>query len=292
LTASPDSAISLGFMVEQVYPQDSDAYPAELRHLDSPPALLWCRGRLPRPAEPLLTIVGSRAASGAGCRQAFTLAQDLAAAGYGIVSGGALGIDAAAHGGALEAGGATFAVLGCGLNVTYPDRHKDLFARVAETGGLLSEYPPDTPPRRSHFPSRNRILAALGATIIVVEASMRSGALITARLAGKLGHGVLAVPGSAGTDSLLASGAALPIASSRDITHPGGQSEAAPSSSLPEPYQALMTVLRQGPCGAPLLSRELARPLSAIFGLLTEAEIDGWVRRKAGGIYEAVLHAS
>ena len=129
-----------------------------------------------------------------------SLRSDLAGKGIVIISGGAFGIDAAAHEGALAAAAApTFAVLGCGVDVTYPDRHGPLFARIVATGGLLSEYAPGTPPRAGQFPARNRIIAALGDAVIVVEAAYRSGALITAALARSLGRPVLAVPGSSGT---------------------------------------------------------------------------------------------
>ncbi|HMF43516.1 MAG TPA: DNA-processing protein DprA, partial [Polyangia bacterium] len=164
---------------------------------------LWYVGRLPRRGDRGLAIVGARAASTAMCRLASELAASAARRGFTIVSGGALGIDAAAHRGALDAGGVTFAVLGCGVDVVYPDRHAALFAEVAAAGGLLSEYEPGTQPRHGQFPARNRIIAALAETVLVVEAGFASGALITARAAAKLGRKLLAVPGSPGTDDLI-----------------------------------------------------------------------------------------
>ena len=137
--------------------------------------------------------------------------------GFTIVSGGALGIDAAAHQGALEVGAPTFAVLGCGVDVVYPDRHAALFAQIAATGGLLSEFPLGTPPRGRQFPSRNRIVAALAEAVLVVEAREASGALVTARLAIEMGRPLYAVPGSAGTDRLIASGKARPVRDSAEL---------------------------------------------------------------------------
>jgi DNA processing protein len=123
-----------------------------------------------------LAIVGGRAATVQGCRLAARLARAAVARGYAIVSGGALGIDAAAHRGALDAGGTTYAVLGCGVDVVYPDRHAVLFDEIAANGALISEHPPGTPPKQGHFPVRNRLVAALADAVLVVEARRRSGA--------------------------------------------------------------------------------------------------------------------
>src|SRR4051794_1241332 len=148
-------------------------YPQRLAALTAMPDPLWWIGRLPRSEAPCVAIVGSRAASGAGCDRTREWAAALAARGVAIVSGGAFGIDAAAHTGALDAGGDTFAVLGCGVDVVYPDRHAALFARITAAGGLLSEMPPGTPPRAKQFPARNRIIAALADAVLVVEAAFR-----------------------------------------------------------------------------------------------------------------------
>ncbi len=147
-----------------------------------PVKALWYLGRLPQPGDRGLAMVGARAASMAGCGLARKLAAASARQGFAIVSGGALGIDAAAHRGALDAAGVTFAVLGCGVDVVYPDRHAALYADIAAAGGLISEYPPGTQPRSGQFPARNRIIAAFAGTVLVVEAGLKSGALITARL--------------------------------------------------------------------------------------------------------------
>src|SRR5579863_4160078 len=138
---------------------DAPTFPAALRQLPRSPRRLWATGRLPAAGERLLAIVGARASTAAGCRWAERLAAAAVGAGLGVISGGALGIDAASHRGALSAGGATFAVLGCGVDVVYPDRHAPLFAEIGAAGGLLSEYAPGTQPRPGQFPVRNRIVA-------------------------------------------------------------------------------------------------------------------------------------
>src|SRR5689334_23068167 len=150
-------------------------FPVRLAGVKPRAKALWLRGVAPADGQPSVAIVGARAASRAGCDRAFELARGMAAAGRQVVSGGALGIDAAAHRGALAGGGATFAVLGCGVDVVYPDRHAALFADVAATGGLLSEYEPGTQPRIGQFPARNRIIAALAEAVLVVEAGFASG---------------------------------------------------------------------------------------------------------------------
>ncbi|MFA9459254.1 DNA-processing protein DprA [Thiohalorhabdus methylotrophus] len=172
-------------------------YPDLLAESDDPPPLLYVEGRIQVLAErPALALVGSRSASRAGQRDAYAFARDLAQSGFCIVSGLARGIDAAAHRGALAGGGTTVAVQGCGPDRIYPAEHAELAAEIATQGALVSEFPVGTPPRRSHFPQRNRIISGLSLGVLVVEAGERSGALTTARWAGRQGREVLAIPGS------------------------------------------------------------------------------------------------
>jgi DNA processing protein len=261
-------------------------FPSVLARMSNPARVLWFRGRLPDPAQPALSIVGARAATTAGCRMAGELAAVAARRGHAIVSGGALGIDAAAHRGALEAGGPTFAVLGCGVDVVYPDRHGALFAEIAATGGLISEYAPGTPPRGGQFPVRNRIVAGLTESVLVVEAKFASGALVTARLAAKLGRRLLAVPGSSGTDGLIAAGQARPIRNAGELVRAlAGEATVEVPVSIPAPFGALIEALGRGDCGAVELSRRLALSLPAALALLAEAELSGWVVRRPGGVY-------
>ncbi|HTL14091.1 MAG TPA: DNA-processing protein DprA [Thermomonas sp.] len=171
-------------------------YPPLLRRIASPPPMLFVAGDPGLLWRPAVAVVGSRAATAGGRANAAAFARALAAAGLCVASGLAAGIDAAAHAAALEVGGATVAVLGTGPDVPYPPRHRPLLDRVAAHGAVVSEHPPGTGPLRQHFPSRNRILAGLSLGVLVVEAAERSGALITARLAGDAGREVFALPGS------------------------------------------------------------------------------------------------
>jgi DNA processing protein len=261
------------------------AFPAALRRSPRPPADLWFAGRLPDSHQPAVAMVGSRAASRAACRLAGDLAGSLVRSGYAVISGGALGIDAAAHRGALVAGGATFAVLGCGVDVLYPDRHGPLFAEIVASGGLLSEYPPGTPPRSGQFPVRNRIVAGLAQATLVVEARPASGALITARLAREAGRDVLAVPGSPGTDLLIASGAARAVEDSVGLLARLAGAEV-PERAVPPPLAALVEALRAGVSAPPDIAAHLGVSLPEALGRLAEAELVGWVHRLPGGRFE------
>lgn len=170
-------------------------YPGLLSRIDDPPGVLFVRGRL-EPCDALaVSVVGARHASPYGRRVASLLAGGLARAGYTVVSGLARGIDAAAHRGALDAGGRTIAVLGTGVLTIYPPEHVDLAADVIGRGAVVSEAPPLAEARAGSFPQRNRIVSGLSLGTVVVEAAERSGALITARLAGEQGREVFAVPG-------------------------------------------------------------------------------------------------
>jgi DNA processing protein len=170
---------------------------------------MYMHGEVPR-HEPLVAVVGARAASRAGLTRAHGLAGELAKRGALVVSGGAVGVDAAAHRGALAAGAPTVAVLASALDTPYPARHRPLFRDIVASGGaLLSPFPPGTPLRRWHFPRRNQALAELVDAVVVVEASAASGSLHTAVAARRAGRVLGACPGTPGTDALLFQGAAL-----------------------------------------------------------------------------------
>lgn len=190
-------------------------YPPLLRRGGNPPAVLFIDGDPTLLWRPAVAVVGSRSPTSAGVETARELADALARSGLVVASGMAAGIDTAAHEAALDTGSASYAVLGTGPDVPYPHRNTRLHGRLRLHGALVSEHPPGTGPRASHFPSRNRILAALCVGTVVVEAARRSGALITARLAGECGREVMAFPGSIrnpaarGCHRLIRDGAAL-----------------------------------------------------------------------------------
>lgn len=195
------------------------------------PIALWVRGSasLAEVAERAVAVVGARSATAYGEHVAAEFGHGLAGAGVTVVSGAAYGIDGAAHRGALTAAGPTVAVLGCGVDIPYPAGHSALLGRIADSGAVLSEYPPGTPPARHRFLVRNRLIAALGAGTVVVEAGRRSGARNTAATAVALGRLVMAVPGpissgmSVGCHDLLRSGEACLVASVSDVVESVGR---------------------------------------------------------------------
>lgn len=269
------------------------SFPKQLREIPSSPKSLWFVGRMPSAGQRLVAIVGARAATRTGCDRAHAIAAELGSGGVAVVSGGAFGIDAAAHEGALASGSPTFAILGCGTDIVYPDRHAALFARIEASGGLLSEYPPGTKPRPGQFPARNRIITGLVEAVVVVEAAMRSGALITARLAREFGRTLFAVPGSPGTDAYLRAGLAQPASCAADIERvlAGGQPEPMTAQPVPGPLAAVLDAIAFGADTPAGLCDRLGMSLPSILAILAEAEIEGFVRRAAGNTYEVIGRA-
>lgn len=196
-------------------PFGDERYPTLVASIYDPPPVLWIRGHARVLNGPLVAVVGARAASGSALAIATDLASGLARAGVTVASGLARGVDSAAHRAALESSGLTVAVLGCGADRVYPREHADLACAIARDGAVVSELVPGTPPLKEHFPRRNRIISGLSLATVVVEASDRSGSLITARCALEQGREVMAVPGSAvggrnrGAHGLLKDGAKL-----------------------------------------------------------------------------------
>ncbi len=190
-------------------------YPLKLSAIPDFPAILYGKGDRKALSAAAVAIVGSRAASSYGRRAAAVIASGLASKGICVVSGLALGIDSASHRACLDAGGITVAVKGCGININYPVRNRELEQHISEGGAVITEFPPDAAPEPRNFPRRNRIISGLSAGVVVIEASLKSGSLITASTALEQGREVMAVPGSifsfnsAGTHWLIRQGAAL-----------------------------------------------------------------------------------
>ncbi len=198
-----------------IVPWPDVRYPEALRHIHDAPLVLYLRGDAALLQQEQIGIVGSRHATRAGLDHARRFAAELSARDLLVTSGLALGVDGAAHAGALDAGAGTVAVIGCGLDRVYPSQHRRLAERVVAQGLMVSEYPPGTPARAGHFPQRNRIISGLSRGVLVVEAGLKSGSLITARMALEQGREVFAIPGSVhspvarGCHQLIKQGAAL-----------------------------------------------------------------------------------
>ena len=249
-------------IAHEVWTWDNKAYPAGLLDLHDAPPVLFARGQLHRPLGPALAVVGSRNPTHQGRENARAFAYNLCAGGYAVVSGMAMGIDAAAHQGALQADAAdhcpTVAVVGTGLDQVYPRQHHGLAQEIAEHGWVLSEQPIGTKPLPHHFPLRNRLIAGLSQGVLVVEAAMQSGSLITAQLALDQGKEVFAIPGSIhsalsrGCHALLRQGAKL-VENIQDI-----------SEELPA--QANLEAMSLEPAMPPILQDENAQAVWQALG--------------------------
>ena len=275
-------------------------YPTRLQQIPSTPPVLYLRGTLERDDETAIAIVGARHATAYGEDLAGELAAELARRGLTIVSGLARGIDAAAHHGAVAAGGRTLAVLGSGLDQIYPPEHKGLADEVAAHGALVSEFPLGTPPLRLHFPRRNRIISGLSLGVIVVEAGVGSGALITAHHALEQGREVFAVPGrvharySEGCNRLIKAGAKL-VETWEDVLSEllpqlrQRTPKRVPSPSLPSltgAEQQVFDILAEGPLHIDALIVRAGLPGGRVASALVGLEMKGLVRQLSGKVFE------
>jgi DNA processing protein len=290
--------------IELVHALDA-RYPPLLAQTPDAPALLYVRGNPQSLIAPQLAMVGTRNPTAPGVRTAREFAAYLARAGLVITSGLALGIDAASHEGALAGGGRTIAVLGSGLDVIYPAEHAELAARIAAHGAVVSEFAPGTPPRRAHFPQRNRIISGLTLGTLVVEAARRSGSLLTARLAAEQGREVFAIPGSIhnplahGCHALIKSGAKL-VESAPDILQelrineynqsvtlqfatpaPGGDT----GDGLDNDYKILLDAFGHEPASVDQLVERSGLPSPSVASMLLILELEGRVELQGDGHY-------
>ena len=283
---------------------DAD-YPEGLAGVPDPPPALFVGGGLPE--GPAVAVVGSRKASATALGAARALGRALAERGVCVVSGLALGVDTAAHEGALEAGGPTVGVLGCGIDGVYPKSNRKLFGLVREAGGLVSEYGLGEPPLRWRFPARNRVISGLSDCVVVVEAPVKSGSLITARHATDAGRDVWAVPGPIGfeecrgSNKLLADGAGVlwDVDEFADSVAPraeetprlttanggSGPEESSAVSGLPEQERAALMGVGFEPTGVDTIAGRSGVGLRELLSALALLELKGYVRRDAGGTF-------
>ncbi len=277
-------------------------YPPLLRQIDDPPLLLYGRGERAVLATPQLAIVGSRNPSPGGRDNARAFAAHLARAGLTITSGLALGIDGAAHEGALAASGKTIAVTGTGLDRVYPPRHRELAHRICAAGALLSEYALGTPPRAENFPVRNRLISGMSLGVLVVEAALKSGSLISARLATEQGREVFAIPGSIhsplarGCHALIRQGAKL-VETANDIIEelgplaqlvtPALEAHGADlDAKLTDSERDLLACLGHDPIDIDSLATRSGLTPQSVSSMLLSLELHGLVAALPGGRYQ------
>lgn len=293
----------------QVLTLGDPGYPEPLLHGGDPPLMLFLEGRAALLHKPAVAVVGSRQATPQGLAHARQFAAALSQAGVTVVSGLAAGIDGAAHEGALPGEGATVAVIGTGPDIVYPRRHHGLWQRIRQAGLVVSEHAPGTPALAHHFPHRNRIIAGLTRATLVVEATLKSGSLITARLAMEAGREVFAVPGSIlsaqsrGCHELIRQGAQL-VESPEEILRtlqlqtqgPGAASALFPSScgsEVPQagvrahtPHGRLLHAMGYDPVSLDTLIGRTGDAAPELGARLLELELQGWVARLPGGLFQ------
>lgn len=296
-----------GDATRHLIPLDDPRYPEALAGIGDPPPVLYVLGDPEVLNLPALAVIGTRNPTPSGRETAHDFARHLANAGLIIASGLALGVDGAAHEGALAGRGITFAVAGTGLDRIYPARHADLGRRIAEEGALVSELPIGTRPSRETFPRRNRILAGVSVGTLVVEAAVRSGSLITARLALEQGREVFAIPGSIhnpvarGCHRLIRQGAKL-VETGDDVLEEiaallgeqwhaaagddNGAEEAPPTRSEDPEYGHLLGCIDGKPRGVDELAVASGLDASAVASMLLRLELEGAIRAAPGGLYQ------
>lgn len=269
-------------------------YPQALLNLPDPPVLLYVKGRRELLNRPTLAVVGSRSATAQGVRNAEAFSKAASEAGLCIASGMAQGIDAAAHIGGLGGQGSSIAVVGTGLDKVYPAANRDLAHRLAAQGAIISEFPLGTPPLAANFPRRNRIISGLSLGCLVVEASLQSGSLITARLAAEQGREVFAIPGSIhapqakGCHFLIKQGAKL-VESAQDILEElVGYTTAAATPQAAAAVHPLLNHLGFDPVDIDTLATNCGLTIDALSAILLQLELEGSISTLPGGLYQRI----
>lgn len=277
---------------------DDERFPARLKHLDDCPLCIYIKGKLPKEERPSVGMVGARACSGYGREYALKFSRAMAQKGIQIVSGMAIGIDSICAGGAIEMNGTTFAVLGSGIDVIYPRDNIELYYQIIATGGgIISEYPPGTPPLAWQFPHRNRLIAGLSDMLIVIEAGKRSGTLSTAMHALNQGKEVYALPGRAndrlsqGCNELIKDGAGL-LTDVDDFLEESGlcdhsqmQEPCLPEDNPASETQKLLSFMGFEPSDVKELSEKSGLSAAEVLSILSELELEGMVKRVSGTYY-------
>ncbi|HTP98217.1 MAG TPA: DNA-processing protein DprA [Casimicrobiaceae bacterium] len=268
------------------------SYPQALLAIGHPPPVLFYVGRADLLNHPALAIVGSRSATAQGRDNARAFARAISEAGLTVVSGLATGIDGAAHEGGLEGASSTLAVVATGLDRVYPARHRELAHRIAEHGTLVSEFPPGTPPREQNFPRRNRLISGLSRGVLVVEAALHSGSLITARYAGEQGREVFAIPGSIhspvakGCHKLLREGAKL-VETAVDILEELGMAPGLQSAAeAPISQSAVLAAMGDDPADIDTLIARTGLSADSVVIELTSLELAGAAAPLPGGSWQ------
>jgi DNA processing protein len=275
---------------------ESPGYPCLLREISDPPPVLYVKGTITEEDAWAVAVVGTRRASPYGREVTRRLTTALARSGITIVSGLARGIDAEAHWAALRAGGRTIAVLGCGIDQVYPPEHRKLAGEIIAHGALVSDYPLGTRPEGSNFPPRNRIISGLSLGVLVTDAGVRSGALITADFAAEQGRDVFAVPGSilargcAGTNALIRDGAKVvlgpeDILEELNLTMVAEQAEARQVLPVDATEAALLARMSAEPTHVDELRQQVGLPIAQVTSTLALMELKGMVRQVGGMKY-------
>ena len=278
-----------------IVPITSDEYPESLKHIHSPPFCLYVLGKLPRHNIPHIAVVGTRKASHYGLKMSQDLSRELSRSGVVIVSGLARGCDTYAHIGALEGGGLTVAVLGTGLDTVYPRENDKLFNKIAKQGAVITEFPFGTPPLPHNFPARNRIISGLSQAVIVAEAPLKSGAMMTARMALDEGREVFAVPGkttsdkSSGTNQLIKDGAML-VDSAEDILKAFSievkkESKADQRVKLNGNEEKIIEAVSDEPVHIDSLLNKTGLAIKDLSYILLDLELRGLIKQLSGNLY-------
>jgi DNA processing protein len=286
----------------KIVPFTDSQYPGRLRMISDPPPLLYLKGEIRQEDEKAVAVVGSRSTSDYGRRVARDLCRGLASLGFTVVSGMARGIDATAHETVLNAGGRTLAVLGSGVDRVYPAEHEKLYQRISESGAVISEFPMGTRPLAFNFPARNRLISGLSLGVVVVEATEKSGSLITAALALEQGREVFAVPGevgasrSRGSHRLIRQGAKL-VETVDDIIEEiapqllahGGKTQSAPRLVLPpnlsDEFQKIFGLFQERALQIDEVIESSGYSPSRVSEILLELELHGYLKQLPGKKY-------